>query len=164
MIKDTSYFDPRCDRYNHNSSDEESAVLDCCRPEIQNIQNLDFGSTSQKYNSSFRKFEPSDSPIQVSSPKPEPGSQTPTQKSALPDGRSSLDAVTSPNTGYMTNAAKEIMNHHEAKARLIRDSSCDSITDEGRVAKIQCSGYRIRDTVKYGTENLHYLFFLGIFL
>ena len=95
---------------------------------------MDFASTSQKYNSSFRKFDPSDSPIPISSPKPEPPNSqiTPTQK-AIPDGvggRSSLDALTSPNTGYMTNAAKEIMNHHESKARLIRDSSCDSISDE----------------------------------
>ena len=29
-----------------------------------------------------------------------------------------------------TNAAKEIMNHHESRSRLIRDSSCDSIQDE----------------------------------
>ena len=26
--EDTSYFDPRCDRYHHNSSDEESAAVD----------------------------------------------------------------------------------------------------------------------------------------
>ena len=33
-------------------------------------------------------------------------------------------------TPITTNAAKEIMNHHESRSRLIRDNSCDSITDE----------------------------------
>lgn len=91
---------------------------------------MDFASSSQKYNSSFRKFETESS--NLSSPKSEPCSLTPTGKH--PDGRSSLplDAVTSPNAGLFmaTNAAKEIMHHHESKARLIRDSSCDSISDE----------------------------------
>ena len=92
-----------------------------------NTQNLDFATSSQKYNSSFtRKTETPDS---LCSPKSESGLITPIKK---PDGRSSLDALTSPqgNIFNPTNAAKEIMNHHESKARLIRDNSCDSISDE----------------------------------
>ena len=93
-----------------------------------NIQNLDFASPSQKYNSSFRKFESEVGSLSLLSPKSEPGIATPVGNK--PD-RSSLDALTSPGSGlFATNAAKEIMNHHESKARLIRDNSCDSISDE----------------------------------
>jgi len=38
--------------------------------------------------------------------------------------------VSSSGHSLVTNAAKEIMNHHESRSRLIRDSSCDSIQDE----------------------------------
>ncbi|CAG5094917.1 Oidioi.mRNA.OKI2018_I69.XSR.g13946.t1.cds [Oikopleura dioica] len=122
---DTSYFDPRCDRYHHNSSDEESAILDelsdsRASSEV-NLRNLDFASTSQKYNSSFRKYE-RESPA-ATSPKSEPGTLTPLQS------RHSLnDSLISP--AAAANAAKEIMNHHESKSRIIRESSFDSITDE----------------------------------
>lgn len=122
---DTSYFDPRCDRYHHNSSDEESAILDelsdsRASSEV-NLRNLDFASTSQKYNSSFRKYE-RETPV-TTSPKSEPGTITPLQS------RHSLnDSLLSP--AAAANAAKEIMNHHESKSRIIRESSFDSITDE----------------------------------
>jgi microtubule-associated serine/threonine kinase len=114
---DTSYFDPRCDRYHHNSSDEESAILDelsdsRASSEV-NLRNLDFASTSQKYNSSFRKYE-RETPA-TTSPKSEPGTITPLQS------RHSLnDSLLSP--AAAANAAKEIMNHHESKSRIIRES------------------------------------------
>ena len=128
-FQDTSYFDPRCDRYNHNSSDDESAVLEN-RPEL-NIPNMDFSTSSHKYKSSFRNFE-----RESSFAKSEISSLTPTGPISFnpktPDSISLIDQnITSPTSGlFTTNAAKEIMNHHESKARLIRDSSCDSISDE----------------------------------
>jgi len=105
--EDTSYFDPRCDRYHHGSSDDDDDCLSIKSSKSEvNIENINFGTTSHKFNNSFHKKDETPSIQSIS--------QVPTVRP----------------TPITTNAAKEIMNHHESRSRLIRDNSCDSITDE----------------------------------
>ena len=93
--EDTSYFDPRADQYHHVSSDDDDCVsIKSSKSEI-NIDNIGFTTSSNKFNSSFRREEKTTTPTH--------------QQQQLP-------------AKPRTNAAKQIMNHHESKSRLMRDS------------------------------------------
>jgi microtubule-associated serine/threonine kinase len=111
--EDTSYFDPRCDRYHHGSSDEDDlSSLKSSKSEV-NIENIGFSTSSNKFNSFHKKEAESTVSPRLSS-----------------SSVGEVAPVGSSGHSLVTNAAKEIMNHHESRSRLIRDSSCDSIQDE----------------------------------